>query len=435
MSTHVEPSRSDFSDTPTPEPMSLNYQRARTVAVWALWPIAVMTAIHKVWFAFNNHATDDFTTVWNAILRFRTGVPVYSEDYATVDPHYLYFPGGTLLLSPLSLMPSFSIGRAFYIGANAASTVLALGILSYLVAHAKNHRSPWRDAITGIVWPASIIVLFNTEAVRNTLLFSNINGVLLLLEVLFLWFLISRKGWAAGIALGLAITIKPQFLPLLFLPLVKRQWGALATGIGIPIVFNLAAWSLMTQPQDFFSKLLPYLDEVRDFANSSIIGLGTYFGVPEPVIWLWRIFAALLVLAGVFVLLKWRDSDNFMWASTTSSLLLLGVFLVSSLGQMYYSMLFAPLFFTVLLHRSVMHNPIAWLGAYFCLSIDIWMSDKWIWPGRIFEYTRGTIGWMLLLIAISITAVMWLVQSRRNIPSPAEVSQIEGEKTSASLAS
>ncbi len=365
-----------------------------------MWPLAIMTFLHKVILVpQNKHETDDFTTVWSALRRFVDHIPVYSENYATVDPHYLYSPGGTLLLSPLALAP-LELGRSAYILANGIAIVLALAILCKLFGF----------SLKGWLWPTSIALLFMTESVKNTLLFSNINGILLLLQVVFLWLLLKRRDLLAGIAIGLAITVKPQFAPLLFLPLVRRQWGTLVTGLGLPIAFNLAAWPLMERPRDFFDVLLPYLGHVRDYANSSISGVGVYFGLPEWGIFLLRAIAAAFVAAAVLGLLRWRNRDEVMWATTTSSILLIGVFLISSLGQMYYTMLIVPMLFTTLQSRSVMHNPIAWLGVYFSMSIDDWMSDRWVWAGRTFEYIRGTVGWSLLIIAAGTAATLWWLE-------------------------
>ena len=383
---------------------------------WALWPLAILTALHKIWASYESGTTDDFTTVWEALNRFWSGVPVYSEDYTTTDPHYLYLPGGTMLLSPLSALGNFDAARAVYVFGNAIAIVIALGLLSHIIYAARGWSETWLGSLSGALLPLSIIAVFNTEAVKNNLLFANINGVLLLLATLFLYFLL-RDGISSqvfsGLALGLAITIKPQFIVLLFLPFFRRQWLSLAAALVLPIVCNVVGWVLMAEPQGFVDNLVPHLGEVRDFANSSIVGVGVYFGASAATIWLWRILAAVLVLIGAFTLLPWRRStrheDRVMWAFTTSSLLLIGVFLVSSLGQMYYSLLIVPLLFTAFLRRSTVHNPVAWLGVYLCLAIDSWYSDRWFWAGRIFETLRGTVGWMLLLISVSITALIWLL--------------------------
>ena len=86
--------------------------------------------------------------------------------------------------------------------------------------------------------------MFCTESVINTLVFANINGCILLLEVLFFrWLLDGKVGpqWWAGVAIGLSLVVKPLLAPLLLLPLLNRQWRALVTAVAVPLVFNLAA--------------------------------------------------------------------------------------------------------------------------------------------------------------------------------------------------
>ncbi|RAV31855.1 glycosyltransferase family 87 protein [Corynebacterium heidelbergense] len=407
------PTQSPGAAKTTPQ---LSRRQASTVLALVMWPLAAMSFIHKVLLVpQNKHETDDFTTVWEALHRFRAGIPVYSENYNTVDPHYLYSPGGTLLLSPLTALPGPGLGRLFYIAVNGGAIVAALAVLTVMFGH----------RLRGGVWPTAIFALFGTEAVYNTLLFSNNNGILLLFLVGFIYLLLHRRDILAGILIGLAITIKPQFAPLLFLPLVRKQWAVFAGGLGVPVLFNLAAWPLMTQPQEYVTKLVPYLGQVRDYANSSIQGVGAYFGIPGPLILLLRVIAMLFVAAAVLLLLRYRERDELMWATTTSSILLAGVFLISNLGQMYYSMLLVPLLFTVTRSRSVMHNPVAWLGIYWCMSSDVWFSDRWEWPGRIVEFCRGTVGWALLIIAVGTTAAVWWVQDRRTAQRPAPSSDDE----------
>ena len=377
--------------------------RAALVLAFIMWPLAAMTFIHKTLLnPYNDHPTDDFTTVISALRRFRAHVPVYSEDYSTVDPHYLYSPGGTLLLSPLAFVPEH-FGRPTYIVLNAIAVVVAIAVLTKL----------FNFSMRGPLIPTATFIIFSTESVKNTLLFSNINGILLLAEALFLFLLLRHRNILAGVVIGLAIVVKPQFAPLLFLPLVRRQLSTILVGLGVPIALNVAAIPLMVSPGDYLDKLVPYLGQVRDYANSSISGIMTYFGFSDITILLWRLVAATAVVITILVLLRWRDRDELMWTTTTAGVLLLGVFLISSLGQMYYSMLLLPMFFTVLRARSVMHSPIAWLGVYFCMSLDEWMSDRWVWPGRVFEYSRGTIGWGLLLVSIVTTVVVWAALERK----------------------
>lgn len=404
-----------MSATDLPEPRSLgswDTARISAMAALVLWPLAVMSFIYKVFLVpHNRHVTDDFTTVWQALERFRAGVPVYSEDYSTVDPHYLYSPGGTLLLSPLTLMPDFDLGRIAYIFTNGVAIVLALAILTKLFGFRAR----------GGLLPALILLVFATESVKNTLLFSNVNGMLLLAEAGFLYLLLTRRSLSkeilAGLLLGLAITIKPQFAPLLFIPLVRRQLPAVITGLAVPVLFNIAAWPLMTAPGDYLDKLVPYLGEVRDYANSSITGVGAYFGITGPALWTFQILFAVLTAVAIVGLWRWRDRDPIMWATTTAGVLLTGVFLLSSLGQMYYSMLLVPMLLTVVRYRSAMHNPVVWFGVYFCLSADDWHSDRFHTIGRAMENARATLGWGAIIVAVATTVVVWsIMEIRRGAP-------------------
>lgn len=395
-------------DSATPHPVRPSAAaRAPRILTRAAWPLAVLTMIHRIVITpYNNHPTDDFSTVWAAVHRFVTGVAVYTEDYSGDDPHYLYSPGGTLVLSPLGAL-SQEAGRALLIAADAVAIVAALALLTVLVGR----------RLSGPVWPVSLFLVFATESVTNTLLFTNVNGVLLLLEVLFLALLLARdrirwSGVLAGLALGLAITVKPQFAVLLFLPLVRRQWATLGTGIAVPVLANVIAWPLMTRPGDYLDIVAPYLGEVRDYANSSISGVGAHYGLPAGIVPVFQVIAAVAVAVAVLGLLWWRESAPFLWAATSTGVLLTGVFLVSTLGQMYYSMMLLPMIFTVFCSRSVMHNAVAWAGVFCCMAPDSWTSDRWESVGRVLEYTRGTVGWGLLVLTAAVAVVVWLRQLR-----------------------
>lgn len=68
-------------------------------------PVAILLVVHRVFIiARKGTPTDDFTTVYNAVIRMATGQPVYEQAYNHVDPLYLYTPGATLLLAPLAHM-------------------------------------------------------------------------------------------------------------------------------------------------------------------------------------------------------------------------------------------------------------------------------------------------------------------------------------------
>ncbi|MBP3087743.1 DUF2029 domain-containing protein [Corynebacterium sp. sy017] len=365
----------------------------------ALWPIAIFTLLHRYFIlCVNGNTTDDFSTVYNAVRRSIEGVAVYSENYYFVDPHYLYNPGATLLLTPVALLSDASLARLLFILVNMLAIIFAIG---FLLKSFAGYR------LSSLFFPAALIVAFHTEAVRNTIVFGNINGILLLALTTFLWAQWKNKEIIAGIIIGLAILVKPLFLPLLFIPFIKVQWKTIVLGIAVPVLMNLIAWNIIPQAGDYLSIVTPYLGEVRNYANSSLAGVFVYFGFPE---WIHKIafaFFALVIIAGLFFLLRIREKQPLEWAIYTASLLLTGVFLLSSLGQMYYSLFLFPLVFTIAKKGSIVANPVAWIAFYLCLSADLWESDEWFNFGHWFVTVQATLAWALLIIVISITAIYW----------------------------
>jgi arabinofuranan 3-O-arabinosyltransferase len=386
--------RTPLTDPPT----KLRRSRLDRIGRAVAWPLAVALVLHRVFvLALNGSVTDDFTTVYSAVRRALDGVPVYNEIYHHVDPHYLYNPGATLLLTPLGWLTDIDSARTAFILVNAAAVIAALGLLTRMFG--------W--SLRSFVWPAAIAFAFLTESVRNTLIFSNINGVLLLALVGFLALLLSGRRWRAGLLIGVAILIKPQFVPLLFLPAVKLDWRTVLGGIAVPVAFNLVAWPVVPGAGDYLTRLVPYLSEVRDYANSSLAGAAVYFGMPaELEMALWLLFAV-IVAVGVIVLLRWRYTDPLLWASTTSGLLLAGVFFLSSLGQMYYSMMLFPMMFTALQRASVFHTWPAWLAAYLFLTPDSFHSTTEVDLSRWMAFFHPTIGWAMLLVAVTTSALVW----------------------------
>jgi len=357
---------------------------------FALWPLAVMTVIHRVVIkAVNGSVTDDFSPVYQAALAFLNRREVYTANFNSVDPHYLYPPSGTLLMAPIAIIdPEKS--RWLFILVNAIAVVIALYLLLKM----------FNLALNSIAAPILLFAAFSTETVSNTLIFSNINGLVLLGEIAFLLLLLRRKDLWSGAAIGLTFAVKPILAPLLLLPLVRGQWKVFVTAIGIPLILMAVAWPLSADPMDFVHHTLPYLMESRDYFNSSIVGNGTYYGLPVALIWALRIAFAAMVAVSLWLLYRYYRNDELFFVATASGVLLAGSFLIGSLGQLYYSMLLFPLVMTVVLRNSVMRNWPAWLAVYGFLSADDWISHRFVEAGRTAEYLKPTMGWSLLLIVV-----------------------------------
>ncbi|WP_067894150.1 glycosyltransferase family 87 protein [Nocardia vaccinii] len=368
----------------------LEPRTARTtseVLNFALWPFAVMTVLHQVFVkATNFNITDDFAPVYKASLAFLNGRSIYAENFDLVDPHYLYPPGGTLLIAPLAIIdPEKS--KWCFVGVNAVAMLIAWYLLLKL----------FKFSIKSYAAPLTLLLMFASETVINTLAFGNVNGCILLAEVIFIILLLARRELWAGAVMGLAITVKPTIAPMLLIPLMRRQWKVFLPALGVPIALTAIALPLIKDPMDYLHRTLPYSIQARDYFNSSIPGTAAYWGLPSPLVWSIRIGMGVLVLISLWLLYRYYRHDELFFICTSSGILLLAEFLISGLGQQYYSMLLFPFLMTVVLRNSVLRNWPAWLAIFGFTTFDKWLLDHWQSVGRDLEYLRITFGWGLLL--------------------------------------
>jgi arabinofuranan 3-O-arabinosyltransferase len=365
-----------------------------TVLRSVLWPLAILSVIHRTYvLATNGYITDDFGPVYRAVVNFKMGWDIYNEHFEYVDPHYLYPPGGTLLLAPFGYLP-VDASRYWFITFNTLAILLAAYFLLRM----------FKFTMASVAAPALVLAMFCTESVTNTLVFTNINGCMLLAEVLFFrWLLDGKRNheWLAGAAIGLTLVVKPSLAPLLLLPVLNRQWRPLVTAFGVPLVFNAAAWPLVSDPMNFITRTVPYIFSTRDYFNSSIQGHGVYYGLPDLMILVLRIAFALLAAATLWLLYRYyRERDPLFWMLTSSGVLLITSFLVLSLGQGYYSMMLFPFLMTVVLPNSAIRSWPAWLAIYGFMTMDRWLLGHWPSTGRFLEYSKITYGWSLMLIVV-----------------------------------
>ncbi|EHB50241.1 Protein of unknown function DUF2029 [Mycolicibacterium rhodesiae JS60] len=359
-----------------------------------LWPIAIMSIIHRSYvLSTNGYITDDFGPVYRAVSNFRRGLDIYNEHFDHVDPHYLYPPGGTLLMAPFGYLPVFA-SHNWFVFFNTVAIIIAACLLVKL----------FKFSLTSVALPALLLAMFCTESVTNTLVFTNINGCILLCEVLFFrWLLDGKVGhqWWAGVVIGLSLVVKPVLGVLLLLPLLKGQWRALVAAIVVPVVFNLAAWPLVADPMNFVKRTLPYIFSTRDYFNSSVLGNGVYYGLPTWLILALRVLFLALAVASLWLLHRYySERDPLFWMLTSSGVLLIASWLVLSLAQGYYSMMLFPFLMTVVLPNSVVRNWPAWLATYGFLTMDRWLLWRWPTTGRFLEYMKITYGWSLMLVVV-----------------------------------
>ncbi|MEU1526464.1 glycosyltransferase family 87 protein [Nocardia rhamnosiphila] len=353
------------------------------------WPLAVVMVASGVARGLRGDITDDFKPVHAAVVAFLHHRPVYDGNLTWVDPHYLYSPGATLLLSPLGLLPQ-SGARVLFILVNVAAVIAATYLL--LRVFGFTLRSP--------LTPVCLIAVFASESTINTLSFGNINGVTFLAQAAFLRLLLLRRDLAAGIVLGVTITVKPTLAPLLLIAAARRQWTTLAATLVVPVAAIAIAWPLTVDPTDYLARTLPYSLQARDYFNSSIAGSALYYGIPSPLVLTLRILLAVLVAISLWLLYRYYRHDEVFFVCTATGVLMTAEFALSTLGQQYYSLFIIPLLMTVVLRNSVVRNWPAWLAAFGFMTHDKWLLHRWPDWGRNLEYLRVTFGWTLLLIIV-----------------------------------
>lgn len=371
----------------------LEPRTARTtteVLNFALWPFAVMTVLHQVFVEGTNfNITDDFAPVYRASLAFLNRQPIYGENFDLVDPHYLYPPSGTLLVAPLAIIdPEKS--KWLFVALNAVAIVLAWYLLLKL----------FKLSVRSYAAPLTLLLMFASETVINTLGFGNVNGCILLAEVLFIHLLLGRRDLWAGVVMGLSIAVKPTLAPLLLIPLARRQWRVFITALGVPVALMAIAWPLIKDPMDYLHRTLPYSLKARDYFNSSIPGSAAYWGLDPWLTWTIRILLGAVVLVSLWLLYRYYLHDELFFVCTAAGVLLTAEFVVTALGQQYYSMLLFPFLMTVALRNSVLRNWPAWLAIFGFMTYEKWLLDHWQSTGRTLEYLRVTLGWSLLLIVV-----------------------------------
>ena len=362
----------------------------------ALWPIAIMSIIHRSWvLTSNGYITDDWAPVYRAVRNFRAGLDLYNEHLDYVDPHYLYPPGGTLLMAPFGYIDTIYASHNWFVAFNTIALIASACLLVRMFGF----------SLTSAALPALLAAMFVTESVTNTLVFTNINGCILLAEVLFFRWLLSDRvndQWLAGAAIGLSLVVKPVLGVLLLIPLLNRQWRALAAAFAVPAVFNAVAWPLVSDSASFVKNTLPYILGTRDYFNSSVLGNGTYYGLPMWLIIVLRLLFVALAAVSLWLLYRYyRTRDPLFWMLTSAGVLLTTSWLVLSLAQGYYSMMLFPFLMTVVLPNSVLRNWPAWLATYGFMTMDRWLMWRWPTTGRFLEYMKITYGWSLLLIVVS----------------------------------
>ncbi|GAB2919354.1 arabinofuranan 3-O-arabinosyltransferase [Rhodococcus aerolatus] len=357
-----------------------------------LWPLAVMVMSNLVFRSYLEVRNDvDFRALHDGALRFVDGVSVYA------DPYFLLTPSGLLVVAPFGLLshdPGFLVWNTLSVLAALVGVALSVKLVG--------------GRLLGPLTAAVVLGFALTESLTLTLLFGNLNNTLLL--ALGAGFLLAetRRRWVlAGVLLGIALAIKPLFVLLLLIPLLRRGWSTIAWAVAIPAVANVVGFLLVPARQDFLDVTVPNLLTARPDINSSLWAVGTRFGVPELA--LTAVRGVVLVVA---LLVVWRLRhvvDPVVRTGTQYLTLLTAMYLASSLSETYYSMTFLPALLLVARRAdSPLRNPLAWFAVYGFFAYDLWTVPQAPNRSQDLAFSRTAIAWTLLLVVITV----WTLRHR-----------------------
>lgn len=376
---------------PTSAPPSSRADAGHTGATAVLWLLAVAAAGHLVLRSYlEQRHIIDFRVLQDGATRFWDGASVYA------DPWFLLTPSGLLAMLPFGLLDQgigFAVWNTVSIGAAAIGVGCALRFVG--------------AAPTGPVAAVTVLGLCVSESMTSTLVLGNLNNSLLLaLGAGFLLADLRGRSVLAGVLLGAALALKPVFVLLLLIPVLRRRWSTLGWAVSLPLVLNVIGLLLVPAPSDFLTGTVPGLLHGRKEWNNSLWSMGVDYGLPD-----WAIVALRLLVVGLTAAALWRlrhVEDAVLRNATSYGVLLLATFLASSLSQAYYSLLLVPLLVTVVRAGSALRTPLAWVAVFLFAARDSWSIPRSPGWTETFGDVRWTSGWVILFAVL----VVWALRVR-----------------------
>lgn len=166
----------------------------------------------------------DFEVYYRASQAFANGSKIYGLAFGLDSGYYKYSPFALYLFLPLSLLP-FAIAKIiFFLLISAAvitTLILSAHLLQYTLESAKTYSNGMLFIVLGIV----------SSQVFRELHLGNVNMILLLITLIILYYILSGKQLAAGILFALVLFVKPHFIILAPLLLLRKQYKLIAISL------------------------------------------------------------------------------------------------------------------------------------------------------------------------------------------------------------
>jgi arabinofuranan 3-O-arabinosyltransferase len=304
----------------------LAYRRAPLAARAVAY---VVYALVPIWVARDAASDEDNLIVVRAARNLVHGIAPYADKRFVYPPSSIPF---AVVLAPLS--------------DKTVQNIVPFGLAAMMLvgwwAVLRLFEVPWRSWLATV--PVALAPLF--APFFNAIVLGSWTVPVAMLACVAL-LLMGRDRWAlAGVAIGLSIAVKPMLIPLGLIFLLARRWGGFAFAAGIPVLMSAATLLVVADPKLFFTKTVPFLVGGQDsYSQPYDLSLGTMLprlGIHGPVVAAARLLVA--VAAVVVAVWRWRQESRGQASRLveTSSILMLGTFLVSSPGFDHYILLVLP---------------------------------------------------------------------------------------------
>jgi hypothetical protein len=252
----------------------------------------------------NRFSMSDFEVYYYAAQSFVSNHQVYGHQFGGENTgFYKYSPFALFFFIPLSLLPVVVAKVIFFLLIGVAAVAVLL-LTSHLLQEVTEKKSGFSN------WMLAIIAIVACSRLHRELHMGNVNMILLLMLLLILWFTLHGKQVTAGVLFAIVLFIKPHFIILAPLFLLRKQYVLLAVAfagiiveIMIPAIFIGVSgnWDLH---RDWAQVMLQHAGTLEGVYNTiySLFLLvpkylpGLDFGIPDRVL----VFVLLAFVALVF---------------------------------------------------------------------------------------------------------------------------------------
>lgn len=358
-------------------------QRVLPVGLWCAAAVAGindLVHVHNTWW----FGSDFQPTVLSVSALF--------HNHAIVSS-YVYPPGLLVLSWPLLLLQH---------GRRAEDLLLIVLVAGFAYTFLTMARLPIKQLSGSAVAGLALAIACSGQLVF-ALQLENLT-LLLLPFVAAFYSLVARRHWlAAGLVLGISLTIKPMLIPLVILLLLERRWKAAVTAIGVPILTSAIALAVSYQPSHFAHALRGLLSGSGAGGSIGLSGIGGIWRIDGVLVGGARILIVLLTI--LIVRRIWTSSrptvTRHVWIGETMIACLL---LASQFTHTFYALLLLPAAFVGLTEVRALTRGSMFVGIGLVL-IPYELAGIGQWPaGNRMQSTLICVGMLLILGAAATIA-------------------------------